>query len=268
MSLDLRSHPLPSATSRPTRRSPIGRQFAATFGCKRGTRCDHRSGDRVCNRWLAISSWKSLAFLEHRRRCLGTVDCYEIASWWEEDAGRFQPVAALARRAEAWPPRRKILVGLCSGLGVLLLAHRSDLCGGRARHQKCTSGSVAMVFFAVAIALSAAVFTCGGCADAASWLRLAVKRLACAGAALGISYALADGRRLRGRAYVVAMGDPARLGRGTSTTHVSSPVGALPDRWRSLRWCLVAAAVHLAGKRDLGASISARDWSKRSHTRA
>ena len=204
--------------------------------------------------------WKSLAFLSVLGAVWGLLTATRLLRG-EEDAGRWELLLAgptTKRRATA-----QALVGLAAGLAALfvLTALISIVIG---RSSKVQIAPLSMGFFAIAIVSSAAVFLAAG----ALVSQLAATRRQAAGyagAALGAAYALrmvADsGTGLAWLRWATPLGWVEELQPLTAPR----PLALLPIV--GLTAVLVAVSVHLAGSRDLGASILPDRSSARPHTR-
>ena len=204
--------------------------------------------------------WKSLAFLS----VLGAIWAILIATKvlrGEEEAGRWELLLAgqtTPRRATG-----QALAGLGAGLACLfgLAAVISVVVG---RFSKVHIAAGAMIFFALALVSSAAIFLAAGALTS----QLAATRRQAAGyaaAALGASYALrmvADsGTGLDWLRWATPLGWVEELRPLTDPR----PFALLPIA--ALTALLAGIAIHLSGTRDLGASILADRSSARPRTR-
>ena len=234
-------------------------RFAATFGSNPGLNAI--TGPAVKLDTVAgYTVWKSLAFLSVLGAVWGLLTATRLLRG-EEDAGRWELLLAgptTKRRATA-----QALVGLAAGLAALfvLTALISIVIG---RSSKVQIAPLSMGFFAIAIVSSAAVFLAAG----ALVSQLAATRRQAAGyagAALGAAYALrmvADsGTGLAWLRWATPLGWVEELQPLTAPR----PLALLPIV--GLTAVLVAVSVHLAGSRDLGASILPDRSSARPHTR-
>ena len=232
---------------------------AATFGSNAGLNAITGPANEL-QTVAGYTVWKSLAFLS----ILGAVWGLLIATRslrGEEDAGRWELLLAgqtTRRRATA-----QVLAGLGSGF-IALFGVTAVISAVIGRLPKVDISVGSMVFFAIAIVSSAAVFL--GAGALASQLA-ATRRQAAgyAGAALGMSYALrmvADsGAGLGWMRWATPLGWVEELQPLTSP----HPLALLPIA--GLTAVLVTAAVHLAGHRDLGASVLPDRSRARPHTR-
>ena len=233
-------------------------KFAATFGTNAGL--DAITGPANDLRSVAgYTEWKSLAFLSVLGGIWGLLIATRLLRG-EEDAGRSELLLAgqtTKRRATA-----QVLLGLSSGLGVLFVL-TAVISAAIGRESKVHVAIGSMVFFAVAVCLSAAMFLATG---ALTSQLAATRRQAAgyAGAALGVSYALrmvADsGTGLTWLRWVSPLGWVEELQPLTSPR----PLVILPIL--GLTVALVAATMRLAGNRDYGASILSDRSSTEPHT--
>ena len=192
--------------------------------------------------------WKSFMFLMIVGAVWGLLTATRLLRG-EEDAGRWEVLLAgqtTRRRAAA-----QAVIGLGAGLAALwgLTAVITVVVG---RFQKVEIGAGPALYFALALVAAAAIFLAVGALSS----QLAPTRRqasAYAGVALGASYALrmvADsGTRLEWLRWATPLGWVEELQPLTSPR----PAALIPIV--ALTILLAALAVHLAGRRDIGASV-------------
>ncbi len=241
-------------------KTPAARaNFATTFGSNAGL--DAIAGPANQLQTVAgYTVWKSLAFLSVLGALWGLLTATRLLRG-EEDAGRWELLLAgqtTKRRATA-----QVIAGLGAGFAALFaLTCVISVAVGHASKVHIATGS--MAFFAIAVVSSAAIFLAAG---ALASQVAATRRQAAgyAGAALGVSYALrmvADsGTGLAWLRWATPLGWIEELQPLTSPRPLALvPIGALTA-------LLAVIAVHLAGSRDLGASILADRGIARPRTR-